>query len=277
VRVTPRFHWTVSRTESIDAGLCRQAELCGIESILKRVDFTRPDPLEWVTRVGVETGKIRFMAACRSVPPAPEFYVEQIGKAASLLPGRVLTEIECGHAPHERMCEFLGACRRLRPHGMPEMFVTGNSTEAAELGIRYGSCVWRSPCAVSEVSGQAGPLLHFGVEVGFVSFLIARAFREEAIEAVRKLRASFPDYVDGTRPAGEERPSSETEKAPGLWTGSIPVPDAPRVTMFGSFEEVAQAILRYRRCGITQFMFMGWPAREEMEYFRQGVLPLVRA
>src|ERR1039457_1054687 len=82
--LTPRFHWTVAQTESIDSGLCRQAELCGIESILRRVDFTRPDPLEWVTRAGLETWKIRFKAACRSVPPAPEFYVEQIGKVASL-------------------------------------------------------------------------------------------------------------------------------------------------------------------------------------------------
>src|ERR1039457_6509776 len=94
--LTPRFHWTVSQPESCSAGLCRQAELCGIESILKRIDFTRSDPLEWVTRAGLETGKIRFMAACRSVPPPPEFYVEQVGNAASLLPGRVLTEIECG-------------------------------------------------------------------------------------------------------------------------------------------------------------------------------------
>jgi alkanesulfonate monooxygenase SsuD/methylene tetrahydromethanopterin reductase-like flavin-dependent oxidoreductase (luciferase family) len=243
------------------------------------VDFNSPDPLAWVKRTGSQTEKLGFMVACRSALPSPEFYLEQMDSAAALLPGRVLAEFACEHAPLEKLREFLDACRRLRPRGLPPIFVTGNSSEAAELGIRYGSCVWRSPCAEQEVRGQAGPLLHFGVEVGFLAFLIARENRPEAIEAVRRLRASFPKFDNGTRAgqSGEEPPSDETAHAPGLWTGLNPVPDAPRVALFGSFEEVAGAILRFERCGITRFLFMGWPAREEMDYFRQGVRPLLEA
>jgi alkanesulfonate monooxygenase len=33
----------------------------------------------------------------------------------------------------------------------------------------------------------------------------------------------------------------------------------------------------YKKCGVTQFLFMGWPDLEEMRYFGSGVLPLVRA
>jgi alkanesulfonate monooxygenase len=45
----------------------------------------------------------------------------------------------------------------------------------------------------------------------------------------------------------------------------------------GSFKEIADAIMEYKQRGITQFLFMGWPDREEINYFGTGVLPLIRA
>src|SRR5438128_12224792 len=109
-----RFHWTVSRAEQSNAELCRHAEVCGIEAMRIPVDFTRPNPLDEVTRIGIETEKIRFMIASRTVPPAAELYLQQMDLISALLPGRVLLEMESDVAPHEQVREFLGACRRLR-------------------------------------------------------------------------------------------------------------------------------------------------------------------
>jgi alkanesulfonate monooxygenase len=64
---------------------------------------------------------------------------------------------------------------------------------------------------------------------------------------------------------------------PWLWTGAVPYLEAPSIALVGSFDEIAQAIISYKQSGITQFLFMGWPDFEEMEYFGSGVLPLVRA
>jgi len=33
----------------------------------------------------------------------------------------------------------------------------------------------------------------------------------------------------------------------------------------------------YKEKGVTQFLFLGWPDLEEMNYFGSGVLPLIRA
>jgi alkanesulfonate monooxygenase len=62
-----------------------------------------------------------------------------------------------------------------------------------------------------------------------------------------------------------------------LWTGAVPYLGAPSIALVGSFEEIADAIMTYKNNGITQFLFMGWPDLEEMEYFGSGVLPLIRA
>jgi alkanesulfonate monooxygenase len=63
---------------------------------------------------------------------------------------------------------------------------------------------------------------------------------------------------------------------PWLWTGAVPYLGPPAIALVGSFEEVAAALQHYRSMGITQFLFMGWPDIEEMEYFGHGVLPVLR-
>jgi alkanesulfonate monooxygenase len=45
----------------------------------------------------------------------------------------------------------------------------------------------------------------------------------------------------------------------------------------GSFDEVAEAMMIYKRAGVSQFLLMGWPDLEEMTLFHREVLPRVRA
>ncbi len=64
---------------------------------------------------------------------------------------------------------------------------------------------------------------------------------------------------------------------PYLWTGAVPFLGAPAIALVGSFDEVAEAMMIYKRSGITQFLLMGWPDLEEMTLFSQEVLPRVRS
>ena len=63
---------------------------------------------------------------------------------------------------------------------------------------------------------------------------------------------------------------------PYLWVGAIPYLGAPAIALVGSSEEVAAAIIGYKRIGISQFLFMGWPDFDEMVHFSEEVLPLIR-
>ena len=101
-----RFHWTVSQSEKIDAQLCRHAELCGVESILMPLDFAGVHPFEQIVSLGRQTAQLRFMAACRSPPPAPELYLKLVDEVSNELSRRILLEVDCARAPHDPELPF---------------------------------------------------------------------------------------------------------------------------------------------------------------------------
>lgn len=346
-----RFHWSLSqagdkfrRTQAtVDmSGLfdirqqvevCKQAEQSGIEAMLMAIGFTRPDPLQLAIAIGLQTKQIKFMVACRSGLISPTYFVQQLNTASSLLPGRILVNMVCGHTPHElryygdfldhderyrRTGEFLTVCRGLwrqefrynfngeyyrienaRLHTQffgdrrdcPEIYVGGSSAEAAELAIHHASCLWRFPDDPVALEGQIGPVLHLGVEVGFLTSIIARPTHEEAVAAASQLIAAvgadargvheqFASRLDsqGFRSIYDRATESSSEWITSwLWTGAVPYLGAPSIAMVGSYEDLTEAILTYKQLGITQFLFMGWPDLEEMRHFGDGVLPLVRA
>jgi alkanesulfonate monooxygenase len=172
----------------------------------------------------------------------------------------------------------------------PEIFIGGNSAEAARLAAAHGSCLWRFPAAPEKVATEIRSSLELGIEVGFLTSIIARPTRDEAlaaasalIEAVgsdaRTVNQQFVARVDsqGYRSVFEMATGDSAWVTRCLWTGAVPYLGAPSIALVGSFAEVANAIITYKQSGITQFLLMGWPDREELEYFGAGVLPLVRA
>ncbi len=70
--------------------------------------------------------------------------------------------------------------------------------------------------------------------------------------------------------------SQDAWVTPTLWTGAVPYLGAPSIALVGDYDEVADAIWEYRKVGVSQFLFLGWPDIEEMTRFSQHVLPRVR-
>ena len=69
----------------------------------------------------------------------------------------------------------------------------------------------------------------------------------------------------------------ETEwLTPTLWMGAVRMQGPTAIALVGSAEEVASAVLDYKAIGVSQFILAGWPKLDEMIYFGQAVLPLVR-
>lgn len=172
----------------------------------------------------------------------------------------------------------------------PEIYLGGSSELAEELAVKHASCLLRPPDTPERLAPRVQPLHARGVEVGLLVSLIARPTREEALaaaralveqsgEAARDVHREFrgrSDSVAFTTTYALAEESRSDWLTPTLWTGAVPYLGAPAMALVGSAEEVAAAILDYRRIGVSQFLFMGWPDVEEMTFFGREVLPRVR-
>lgn len=141
-----RFHWSMSSAGDSHRGakdrarlqaipdfdalvrFCRQAEECGIESLLTAIGFHRADPIALASALGMLTTRIKFMVAVRSGLICPTAYVQQVNTVAALTNGRICLNIVAGHTPAEqaaygdflphderyaRTDEFLAVCNAL--------------------------------------------------------------------------------------------------------------------------------------------------------------------
>ncbi|MOA38619.1 Methanesulfonate monooxygenase [compost metagenome] len=64
--------------------------------------------------------------------------------------------------------------------------------------------------------------------------------------------------------------------SPMLWSGAVAYRGGPALCVVGSYEEVAAYLLEYKKAGVSEFIFSGWPTRDEMRRFCQHVLPRLR-
>lgn len=174
----------------------------------------------------------------------------------------------------------------LGPGGRPEIYVGGESPAARELAVCHGQCWLRfadTPGRIREVSAAA---CAHGLELGLRLSLIARPTRAEALKAAAALvsgsahiwneayaSSSKSQLVKAAFGHTAERGEWLTDY---LWFGAVRAHGVSAVCLVGSAEEVAEAILDYQRAGVSQFIFSGWPNREEMEFFSHAVLPRVR-
>jgi alkanesulfonate monooxygenase len=171
----------------------------------------------------------------------------------------------------------------------PEIYLGGSSPAAIRLASKHADCLLTLPDAPPALAERVRPVLEAGKDVGLLLSLIARATREDALEATWNLLARVSDRSRKTHSEFSARSDSvtfttmlakaESQDAwvtPALWTGAVPYLGAPAVALVGGYDEVAGAIVEYAEIGVSQFLFLGWPDLEEMTHFAQGVLPRVR-
>jgi len=172
----------------------------------------------------------------------------------------------------------------------PEIFLGGNSDLAEQLAIRHAHCLWRFAEAPASLGPRVARILARGKEVGLLVSILARPTREEALRDAysmiaalsakpEKFGKTFAERTDSVAYRSTLRLAEESSSdwlTPWLWTGAIPYLGAPAIALVGSNEEIASAIIEYKMAGISQFLFMGWPDLDEMNYFGREVLPIIR-
>lgn len=172
----------------------------------------------------------------------------------------------------------------------PEIYVGGASSQAVDLTVRHGHCLWTLPEPAEKLRTHIAPVLDAGAEAGLLVSLRVRPTREEAVQSAYAMVEMLGKTATETHDKFEKRSDSVAWRTTyelarttshwltdTLWTGAVPVLGAPAIALVGSPEDVANAILEYKEMGISQFLFMGWPDAEEMVIFTRDVLPIIRS
>jgi alkanesulfonate monooxygenase len=170
----------------------------------------------------------------------------------------------------------------------PEIFIGGSSPPARKLAVKHGTCWMQLGDTPEKVRPTVIPALEAGIEVGLRMAIIARPTHEEAVRAAHRLIEGLDAEQKDTEKEKEFVRKSDSVSIRAtygqqgdwltsyLWTGAVRTIGAAGIALVGSPEEVASAIMEYRKIGITQFIFSGWPKLDEMLFFGKEILPLVR-
>ena len=170
----------------------------------------------------------------------------------------------------------------------PEIIIGGGSTAAQELAIKQGTCWMQLADTPARISGSVSNVLLHGVEAGLRVCIIARPTHDEALQAAQEIIGTNESNqrLTGNKDFFAKTDSVSFKKAyelgdtewlmPNLWTGAVRVQGPTAIALVGSPEEIASRFLDYKSIGISQFILSGWPKLDEMIFFGQDVLPLVR-
>ncbi len=174
--------------------------------------------------------------------------------------------------------------------GRPEIYISGASEVAQQTALDHGDCWLRYGDTPEGLAAAAKPVLTQGGRVGTRMHVLARETREEALadlaelmrnpdEEHRKMIASAVAASDSVAVNTSFQLAESAESdwlSPMLYSGAVAYRGGPALCVVGSYEEVAAYLYEYKAAGISEFIFSGWPTRDEMRIFYTRVLPLLR-
>ena len=206
-----------------------------------------------------------FLAVCHAFWRSPE-QVDFDGKHYRVVRGRLTTP-------------FLAPGRRA-----PEVYVSGHSPSAERVALTQGSCLLRVADIPDRLRSAVERSRERGVEVCLRMCVICRPTREEAVSVAESLlperenarNIALNDDSVMYREAAAMPQDADKWLSRSLWTGLVPYYGPVWTTLLGTPSEIAEALLDYKRIGVSQFIMSGWPELDEVITFGREVVPLVR-
>ncbi|NIL81704.1 dimethylsulfone monooxygenase SfnG [Rhodococcoides kroppenstedtii] len=169
----------------------------------------------------------------------------------------------------------------------PELFQGGNSTAARQNAGRYSDWYFSNGKDFDGITEQIDDVREVArahdreVKFGLNGFIIARDSEKEARDVLREIveKANRP-AVEGFRGAVQQAGNSTGDKK-GMWADSsfedlVQYNDGFKTQLIGTPEQVAERIVDYRDRGVDLILGGFLHFQEEIEYFGERVLPLVR-
>ncbi|BBY30242.1 LLM class flavin-dependent oxidoreductase [Mycolicibacterium sediminis] len=197
------------------------------------------------------------------------------------------------------------AALALPPNPVPPLYFGGSSKAAGPVAGRHADVylTWGEPPEavrekvewIRKEAADQGRTVRFGIRLHTIS----RDTADEAwVQAGRLIEALDEETVRDAQ-AGLSRSQSEGQKrmlalheanradgswndarsleiAPNLWSGVGLVRGGAGTALVGSHTDVADRIAEYAEIGIDEFIFSGYPHLEELFWFGEGVVPILR-
>jgi alkanesulfonate monooxygenase len=171
----------------------------------------------------------------------------------------------------------------------PEIFISGTSQRARDIAVKHDAIWLRfadTPDRLrTEIQSGRPPKGGVGLRLS----VLTRPTRDEAVLAARSL---VSDFAVGDVAWEKERAFVRHSDSHGiksaygisdsewldetLWSGAVRFFGAAALTLVGSPDQVASALVRFHRIGVSHFVLSGWPKLDAMIDFGENVLPLVR-
>ena len=175
--------------------------------------------------------------------------------------------------------------REGRPH--PEIFQGGTSRAARDMAARVSDWYFSNGntpeghrAQIEDIRAKAAANGH-SVKVGVNAFVIARDTEEEAREVLAEIIAKAnPEAVNAfgheVKNAGAASPEGEGNWAKSTFEDLVQYNDGFKTNLIGTPEQIAERIVNLKEIGVDLILTAFLHFQEEVEYFGQRVLPLVR-
>jgi len=172
-----------------------------------------------------------------------------------------------------------------QPH--PQIFQGGSSRAARDMASRVsdwyftnGNTLEGIKAQVDDVRSKAAANNH-KVKIGVNAFIIARDTEEEAKAVLAEIIAKAdPEAVnafgDAVKQAGLASPEREGNWAKSTFEDLVQYNDGFKTNLIGTPRQIAERIVALKAIGVDLVLSGFLHFQEEVEYFGQRVLPLVR-
>ncbi len=172
-----------------------------------------------------------------------------------------------------------------QPH--PEIFQGGSSRAARDMAARVsdwyftnGNTVEGIKAQVDDIRAKAAANGH-SVKIGVNAFIIARETEEQARAVLQDIiDQADPEAVnafgDAAKQAGKASPEGEGNWAKSTFEDLVQYNDGFKTNLIGTPKQIAQRIVALKAVGVDLVLSAFLHFQEEIAYFGEHVLPLVR-
>ncbi len=168
---------------------------------------------------------------------------------------------------------------------VPEMFVSGHSAAAQNLAVTQGTCWLRVIDTPEKIAPMVAEIKAKGIEVCLRFGIVCRPTKEEAIKVLDEILELAGDDINKATASSRQdskmfQEASNTKE--NLWyNDTIYAGFAPHfgpvwTMLVGTPDEIVDALMEYKKIGVTQFIISGFPEIDEVQIFGKEVLPLLR-
>ena len=178
----------------------------------------------------------------------------------------------------------------LRPKPLdpqPEVFQGGSSRAARDMAARVSDWYFTNGNTPEGIKAQIDDIRHKAqaegrtIKIGVNAFVIARDTEEEAQKVLAEIIAKAdPEAVNAfgaeVKNAGKASPEGEGNWAKSSFEDLVQYNDGFRTNLIGTPQQIAERILALKDVGVDLVLTGFLHFIEDVEYFGERVLPLVR-